>query len=240
MKQSKPKHQARQRSSGLILAPPQRCERTTTHPTPMAPIIVTHADPSRPAHFQRMASQLQSYLAAASIPYISIEHVGSTSVPKLAAKPNIDIVILVADAITADQARIALTWQPPPTEYYKCVGNGGIRGRISMKFQDRLHMPERSVYIICEKDEEGMLGLRGYRDLKKILCADTQEAEDLRREYEYVKWEMVQEGIENGIEYGRRKNSIIGKILKRAGWTDEEVQKKEALDAREIQEDWEL
>ena len=187
-----------------------------------------------------MASQLGTYLATASVPYTKIEHVGSTSIPNLAAKPNIDIVILVKGGATAARARDALIWEPSPAEYYKCIGNGGIRGRISMKHSDWQQLPQRSVYIISETDEEGMLGLRGYRDLKRILCANTQEAESLRKEYEDVKWEMVQEGIEDGIEYGRRKNAIIGKILKRAGWTDEEVQKKEALDVRDIQDDWEL
>ena len=207
----------------------------------MAPIIVTEPDHFWPGHFQYIASQLQTYLAAASVPFITIEHVGSTSIPNLAAKPNIDIVVLVKDAATADRARDALIWQPPPEEYYICIGNGGIRGRISMKFQHGWEQtPQRSVYIISEMDEEGMLGLKGYRDLKKILCADTREAEALRREYEGVKWELVQEGIEDGIEYGRRKNAIIGKILKRAGWTAEEVQRKEALDVREIQDEWEL
>ena len=187
-----------------------------------------------------MASQLRSYLTAASVPFTTIEHVGSTSIPDLAAKPNIDIVILVKDAATGEQARDALIWQPSPTEYYKSIGNGGIKGRISMKFHDWARTPARSVYIISEEDEDGMLGLRGYRDLKKVLTTETQEAEDLRREYENVKWGMVQEGIEDGIEYGRRKNGAIKKILKKAGWSDEDVPKKEALDVREPWDDWEL
>ena len=206
----------------------------------MAPIIVSEHDPSWSLHFERIASHLQTYLATARVSYISIEHIGSTSIPNLAAKPNIDITIIVKDATTAEKARDALIWEPEPEEYYKCIGNGGIMGRISMKFQDYIQVPYRSVYIISEENADGMLGLRGYRDLKQVLTEGTPESEELVQEYGDVKWAMVQEGIEDGVEYGRRKNEIIRKILKRAGWTDEELEKKEALDVREVWDTWEL
>ena len=206
----------------------------------MAPILVTAYDPTWPVEFEHISLQIKTYLVAAAVPYITIEHVGSTSVPHLPAKPNIDLVILVKTGEWAEKARDALIWEPTPDEYYKCIGNGGIKGRFSMKHQDWERMPQRSVYIISEEDEDGMLGLRGYRSLREVLTSGTRNGEALKKEYGNVKLGLVREGIEDGVEYGRRKNEVIRKILRHAGWTDEEVGKKEALDVREIWPKFEL
>ena len=107
-----------------------------------------------------------------------------------------------------------------------------------MKYQNWEAMPQRSVYIVAEDDEEGMLSVKGYRDLRE--CLTKEENGDLRREYEQCKLAMVQEGVEDGVEYGQRKNGVIRRILRRAGWTDAEVDRKEGLDTRQQSEgrDW--
>lgn len=174
----------------------QALPQPSTQTSSKMPVIVSPYDPAWPAHFTRIATQLASYLSSASVPYITIEHVGSTAVPNLAAKPNIDIVILVKDTTTAEAAREALIWEPEPTEYYICIGHGGIKGRISMKFHNWQLVPYRSVYIISEDDEDGMLGLKGYRDLMRVLTADGEKASELRKEYEDVKWELMRGGWE--------------------------------------------
>jgi GrpB-like predicted nucleotidyltransferase (UPF0157 family) len=198
----------------------------------MAPIVVSEYDPDWPRHFERISKQLHEYLSITNVPYITIEHIGSTAIPNLAAKPNIDIIILVRDTETAEKAQDALTWTPPAHEYYKSIGNGGIKGRISMKFQDRDPIPDRSVYIIAEDNEDGMLGLRGYRDLRQVLSGGTKKGEELKKEYATVKWEIVAKRVNNIVDYGRMKNKVVRKILKEAGWTDEDISKKENLDVR--------
>ena len=108
-----------------------------------------------------------------------------------------------------------------------------------MKYQDWNAMPKRSVYIVSEEDEEGMVSVRGYRHLRD--CLRREEHEDLRREYEECKMGMVREGCADGVEYGRAKNGVIRKILRRCGWTEEEVNVKEGLDVRgEGWEGWEM
>ena len=56
------------------------------------PIIVTEYDPGWPAIFEALRARLTSVLGDVAL---SIEHVGSTSVPGLAAKPIIDIDVVV-------------------------------------------------------------------------------------------------------------------------------------------------
>jgi GrpB-like predicted nucleotidyltransferase (UPF0157 family) len=57
-------------------------------------IAIVDYDPAWPARFEAEAGRIRAALGAAAL---AIEHVGSTSVPGLAAKPVIDINLTVAD-----------------------------------------------------------------------------------------------------------------------------------------------
>jgi GrpB-like predicted nucleotidyltransferase (UPF0157 family) len=48
------------------------------------------------------------HLAAALAPVVAVEHVGSTSVPGLAAKPTIDIAVAVPDLVLPESAAAAM------------------------------------------------------------------------------------------------------------------------------------
>src|SRR5207244_1961841 len=58
------------------------------------PIQVVPYDPAWPAMFRRQAADLREALGAVAL---RIDHIGSTAIPQLAAKPVIDIQISVAD-----------------------------------------------------------------------------------------------------------------------------------------------
>src|SRR5882672_8391596 len=58
-------------------------------------ILIADYDPQWPGIFQSEADSIRSALGAAAL---RIEHVGSTSVPGLAAKPIIDMLLIVADS----------------------------------------------------------------------------------------------------------------------------------------------
>jgi GrpB-like predicted nucleotidyltransferase (UPF0157 family) len=64
-----------------------------------APITLVEYDPVWPMSFAREAERIKTALGEQAI---MVEHVGSTSVPGLAAKPIIDILLVVADS--ADEA----------------------------------------------------------------------------------------------------------------------------------------
>lgn len=57
-------------------------------------IAVLDYDPAWATHFERIKAELLAALS--SVPILAIEHVGSTSILGLAAKPIIDIDIVVA------------------------------------------------------------------------------------------------------------------------------------------------
>lgn len=59
------------------------------------PICVVDYDPEWPQSFEREAERIRKSLGGRAL---RIEHVGSTSVPELPAKPIIDIVLVVAES----------------------------------------------------------------------------------------------------------------------------------------------
>jgi len=76
-----------------------------TRPNAPAPIRIVEYDASWPDRFARASTTIHSALGAAAI---RVEHVGSTSVPGLAAKPVIDIDVTVADTEVEDSYAPAL------------------------------------------------------------------------------------------------------------------------------------
>ncbi|KIW14029.1 hypothetical protein PV08_06810 [Exophiala spinifera] len=196
---------------------------------PLPVVKVVEYDPSWPSKFQEISQKLEHYLSISGVEYTSIEHVGSTAVPGLAAKPNIDIIIEVPNAEQAAKAKEALIHEPSPEEHYKCWGDGGIKGRISMKLHNRNELPDQSVYIINQEDPEGRLVVQCHRALRDTLRLPQHEA--LRAEYGRLKVHLATSSID-GVDYGQKKNPLIRRILQTAGWADEEIDKKEALDYR--------
>ncbi len=60
-----------------------------------APITLVEYDPAWPEQFAREARRIRAALGQRAL---RIEHIGSTSVPRLIAKPIIDILLVVADS----------------------------------------------------------------------------------------------------------------------------------------------
>ena len=60
-------------------------------------IAVIDYDPGWPGRFELLREQYTVAFDAAGVPRAAIEHVGSTAVPGLAAKPIIDFDIVVVD-----------------------------------------------------------------------------------------------------------------------------------------------
>ena|SRR5437867_1104389 len=60
-----------------------------------APITLVEYDPAWPRLYAREAQRIRSVLALRAL---QVDHIGSTSVPGLIAKPIIDILLVVADS----------------------------------------------------------------------------------------------------------------------------------------------
>lgn len=174
-----------------------------------------------PAQFSTIKTNLAANLADYGISYISIDHVGSTSVPGLAAKPVIDIHIVVAavDFHSDNHSRfIDALREGDHQGGYTPKGDGGVKGKWSFKLEGI--EPWRNVAVVAE----GSMPWRSARSLRDTLKMDAE----LRDEYGRVKMELIQKEYNSYSGYSIAKNDIIRKILTQGGWSNEEIDEKEA------------
>lgn len=161
------------------------------------PIVLVESDPEWPRLFAREAARIREVLGDQ---VLRLEHVGSTSVPGLAAKPVIDVLLVVADP--ADEAAYVtpleaagyrLVIREPDWHEHRVLkgpdtnvnlhvfgpGSGEIRRMV--RFRDRLR---------ADPDEREL-----YERTKRELA---------RREWEYVQ------------DYADAKGHVVEAILARA------------------------
>jgi hypothetical protein len=75
---------------------------------------------------------------------------------------------------------------------------------------------------------------KSHRALLSVLR--DPEYEYLKKEYGQTKIRLATSSV-NRLDYGRKKREVIRRILKAAGWTDDDVDAKEGLDVRVVRED---
>ncbi|MEV0383426.1 GrpB family protein [Nonomuraea sp. NPDC050643] len=168
-------------------------------------IRVDDYDPAWPGRFEVLRKEYAAALEAAGVPAVSIEHVGSTSVPGLAAKPVIDCDIVVAerDVEAAADVLIGLGFSP--------LGELGIPQRWAFKEPARL--AGTNTYVIVD----GSLSLRNHLAVRDILRTDSE----LREQYAAVK-KRIGAMAANIDDYGRGKNAMVQAILAAAGLSEAE------------------
>lgn len=157
---------------------------------------------SWPDRYEALRVAYSAALDLADVPH-RIEHVGSTSVPGLAAKPVIDVDVVVAPG-HVDAAVAALA-----TIGFAPRGDLGIPGRQAFRTPDRF--APSNTYVVTE----GSLALRNHLAVRSVLRADTA----LRDEYAAVKRRAA--AVASDIdEYLEQKSDVLDRILRAAGLTD--------------------
>ena len=168
-------------------------------------IEVCEYDPAWADRFERLRAEYATALDAASVPYLAIEHVGSTAVPGLAAKPIIDcdIVVDAGHVAAASAALEGLGFEP--------------RGELGIPERWAFWEPERLVGTKTYVVVAGSLALRNHLAVRDLLRSDAQ----LRDEYAGVKRHVGATAIDI-YEYGAGKNDIVQRILAAAGLSEAE------------------
>ena len=163
-------------------------------------IVVVPYDPAWPALFDEIRTELERALA--DVPVVGIEHVGSTSVPGLAAKPVIDVDVVVL------REHVAAAIQALEQVGYRHRGNLGIEDQESMAEPGGIR---RNVYVTVD----GSLSLRNHRAVRDTLRARS----DLRDKYAARKSELA--AIHDVVDdYAIAKGDVIQEILAEAGLSD--------------------
>jgi GrpB-like predicted nucleotidyltransferase (UPF0157 family) len=168
-------------------------------------IVVLEYDPGWPGRFELLRREYATAMAAAGVPVVAIEHVGSTSVPGLTAKPVVDCDIVVAQTEVAPASNVLVSLGFTP------LGELGIPERWAFKEPARL--AGTNTYVIID----GCLSLRNHLCMRDVLRSDAA----LRDEYAAVK-RAAGARAANIDEYGQAKSAVIQKVLAAAGLTDAE------------------
>ena len=170
-------------------------------------IIVEEYNPIWAEQFQQVKAQLEKILDGVS--FISIEHVGSTSVPGLAAKPILDIDVIVT-AANLDSTKKALTEN----------GNYVYRGEMDVPdrhvFRKHGELPTRNLYVCIE----GCQALRNHLLMRDICRRDSS----VRDAYGRRKLELAQRDWAHVDFYCEAKNDIVLSALARAGMDKHELE----------------
>lgn len=169
-------------------------------------VIVEPYNPQWPVAFDAVKASLHKLLdGIAGI--LGIEHVGSTAVPGLAAKPVLDVDIV------STRPAVSLVIRALEKSGYIYYGTWGIPDRHALRLagQD----PAVNLYVCVE----GSLSLRNHLSVRDLLRKD----EALRDEYGAFKIDLARKEWDNVNAYSVAKNEIVGKLLARAGMEEKEL-----------------
>jgi len=159
-------------------------------------IRIVDYDPGWPARFVREAAAIQAALGER---VLGVEHVGSTSVPDLPAKPIIDIVLMVADsakeveyAPALEAAGYKLHVREPEWHEHRMFKSPGA--------DVHLH-----VFSAGCPEIDRMLA---FRDWLRVSASDRELYVKTKRELAQHAWKRMQ-------DYADAKTPVIQQILAR-------------------------
>jgi GrpB-like predicted nucleotidyltransferase (UPF0157 family) len=158
-----------------------------------ATIHLAEADPAWPQQFAQHAARISAVLGGHAA---AVEHVGSTSVPGLAAKPIIDILLLVSDPADEDayvpqleaagyllhgrepgwhQHRLLRGTEPPANVHVFAIGSSEVERMLLFRDRLRAHPDERELYERAKRE----LAARRWGYVQDYADAKSQVIEEI-------------------------------------------------------------
>lgn len=164
-------------------------------------VVVLPYDGAWKSDFEKIKTEIE---AAVGDLILAIEHVGSTSVEGMSAKPCIDIDVVIEDYTVFDAVvrRLAKIG-------YRHEGDLGIKDREAFKYLDKPHLQTHHLYVCPAYSEE----LHRHTTFRDYLNKHPEAV----KEYSAVKEKaalLFPEDIEKYIEY---KSPCIEKMYRACG-----------------------
>lgn len=172
---------------------------------PAGTIILAPYDPAWPALFEEERSRLQAAIGEWAA---DIQHVGSTAVPGLAAKPIIDIAVHLRAPVDA------LKCITPLVELgYECLGEFGIPGRVYFRKRTDSPLTGQSHGGVGRTHQIHMYETGHEQYEKQIFFRDYLRSHpDAAQEYEALKLDLA--ARHNDVEeYAMAKSEFVQRIL---------------------------
>ena len=173
----------------------------------MARVEVREYNPEWKNAFERVYEHVWPAVQHCSL---SLEHVGSTSVPGLAAKPIIDACIVVASPRDIPYVVKALTKLG-----YEHRGELGVPGREAFKASAGLALPKHHLYASVR----GSMSLRNHLGFRDYLRSHP----DAAKEYGELKLRLAKKYPDDIDNYIHGKTDFVLVVLKTLGFSDEEL-----------------
>ena len=151
--------------------------------------------------FLKIKAELEEALGDLAL---RIEHVGSTSVKGLSAKPIIDIDVVIKDYSIFPEVVKRLE-----EIGYHHEGDQGIPTREAFKYDGKEHLMKHHLYV-CAKDSAELKRHLAFRDYLRSHPEAVSE-------YSHVKEEGAKLYPDNMDKYMEYKSPVIQKIYKRIG-----------------------
>jgi GrpB-like predicted nucleotidyltransferase (UPF0157 family) len=157
------------------------------------PIVLVEYDSNWPTRFEKERTRIRQALGEGAI---RIEHIGSTAVPGLAAKPIVDVLVTVADPDTEERFLPALV-------------AAGYEVRVREPGHRMLRTPSRDVHVHVWRDADPEVHRYiWFRDLLRRSPEDRAAYEQLKRELAQSEWADMN-------DYADAKGPLIETILAR-------------------------
>ena len=163
-------------------------------------VVVEKWNPKWKDEFERIVDSLGEDVIYNSV---KIEHIGSTSVEGLSAKPIIDLDIVI------ENDKFEIIKRLLNDKGYEHEGDLGIEGREAFSYSGKEELMTHHLYV-CPKDSKELFKHITFRDFLKNNPA-------LASEYSKVKEQaavLYPDDIDKYVEF---KSEIIEKIYKRCG-----------------------
>lgn len=163
----------------------------------MQSVKMVDYDPEWPEQFESLRRRIAAALGPLAL---AIEHVGSTSVPNMCAKPiiDLDVVVRPENVPAAISAVEALG--------YRHEGNLGVAGREAFRWV--ADFPEHHLYV-CP---EGSPALERHLLIRNYLRKHPGTA----REYATLKKDLAQKYRDNRTKYQAAKAEFVDFLLEKA------------------------
>ncbi|KAG8166045.1 hypothetical protein KVR01_004597 [Diaporthe batatas] len=203
---------------------PAAVQRISRRPDPAQQPEIHEPDPRWPSAFARLEARIRGALGGTAL---AINHVGSTSVPGLPAKPCIDVDVTVADP--ADEAAyvsalVGEGWEGQKEDDGTGTGMGPAGGDRGAGLQFLLREPgwhQHRLFICADPVANVHVFGPGCPESERhrIFRDWLREHPEDRDRYAAVKYEAAAASREAGEtmqDYTERKNTVIRDILDRA------------------------
>ena len=164
-------------------------------------VIVLPYDEQWKKDFLMIKDELTSALGQLAM---GIEHIGSTSVEGLSAKPIIDIDVVIKDYNVLEEVVSALK-----VIGYRHEGDLGITGREAFKYEGKEHLRKHHLYV-CPVDSPELKRHIAFRDYLRTHS-------EAVREYSYIKEEGAKRYPDDIERYIEHKSPFIEKIYTEIG-----------------------